>query len=834
MEDKTTINTDFYYDAFISYRRVEPDQTIAKLVHKQLESFKLPKNVIKKIKAENPSAKTKITRVFRDQEELPLTSNLGDQLKQALEQSKWLIVICSPSFLESEWCKTEIEYFTALRGPEYVLTVLADGRSSEAIPEIFRKDSQMLAANYRKMPDTNWKKHIKTEFLRLVAPMFELTFDELKQRHREQLMKKRLYSAIAIGATGLCLGIVASLIALKLDQKNTELLKDQALFLAKQSNEYLENQDRENAILTAYQALTSYEGSKMPYTSEAMFSLTQSIDPNSSYAGRFLANAQVTVDGIIYDVQISPSGKTVMLVDDTDTLTFVSTDTYKILGQTDIKSPVGYESDYSSNHILYDDNTLLYINDNLVIEYDITAGTETEKPYYESSGKVVAISHDASYEKLVIVEEQNLTIYDYTSRDCIYSGTAKEIADIEIEDDEYYELVHAFYNSENKLIIEGYCDSFGVFIIIWDYLVPNKEPYFLSYDNRDLAAIEESPTSVLDVLTYDDNYYILFNTYSMDQDVAKYDITLACYSTSQKDYLWKKVSTNSVLNFYSDSRLSIYSDEYNTDTLIFIGDYMLGEYDLSTGETISTVYYDRLIETLTSPYGCSLYTASNKQYIYCMRNLQPNVRFSSYVFDNELLLTKWVFKDYDTRYRINIPMGSNQCIFYTYGLREKKEIETPCTVDSRALYDEEAVAEAKKLDIPNATLTDVIVYDTDEKKICVTYRTGTASVYNIDETDKALYSWDLGFGTYINTYCGQDKEENTYWASYNSFNQDIYGYRFSQDNVMTGVFADLISIDNENNVLNIYINDGYYSCPIYSLDDLLKMAEEYMDAHNLM
>ena len=40
--------------------------------------------------------KKKIERVFRDQEELPIGSDLADNIKQALAESEFLIIICSP------------------------------------------------------------------------------------------------------------------------------------------------------------------------------------------------------------------------------------------------------------------------------------------------------------------------------------------------------------------------------------------------------------------------------------------------------------------------------------------------------------------------------------------------------------------------------------------------------------------------------------------------------------------------------------------------------------------------------------------------------------------
>jgi len=64
------------YDAFISYRHSPLDMEIAKKVHTALETYKVPKSVKAKIE------KKKITRVFRDQEELPIGSNLSDNIRK--------------------------------------------------------------------------------------------------------------------------------------------------------------------------------------------------------------------------------------------------------------------------------------------------------------------------------------------------------------------------------------------------------------------------------------------------------------------------------------------------------------------------------------------------------------------------------------------------------------------------------------------------------------------------------------------------------------------------------------------------------------------------------
>ena len=122
-------NVEMRYDAFISYRHSELDKFVAEELHKQLENFKIPKNIAKQ------SNKKKISRIFRDKDELPITSNLADPILNALQMSEYLIVICSPRLKESLWCKREIENFISMHGQEKILAVLIEGEPSESFPE---------------------------------------------------------------------------------------------------------------------------------------------------------------------------------------------------------------------------------------------------------------------------------------------------------------------------------------------------------------------------------------------------------------------------------------------------------------------------------------------------------------------------------------------------------------------------------------------------------------------------------------------------------------------------------------------------------------------------
>ena len=120
------------YTAFISYRHLSPDDGIAKALHTAIETYHVPVNLRSK------TGKKRLGRVFRDQEELPLSSNLGEDIEKALDDSDWFIAVCSPRYLQSQWCLRELEYFMERKGRDRVMAVLIEGEPEQSFPEALR------------------------------------------------------------------------------------------------------------------------------------------------------------------------------------------------------------------------------------------------------------------------------------------------------------------------------------------------------------------------------------------------------------------------------------------------------------------------------------------------------------------------------------------------------------------------------------------------------------------------------------------------------------------------------------------------------------------------
>ena len=103
----------FKYFAFISYSR--KDSRAAAFLHRKLEKFRIP---IKRVPEEMRRGLHKFVRpVFRDKRDLEVgESSFTEDVKRALEESRFIIVLCSPNSARSAWVDNEIRYFLSTHG----------------------------------------------------------------------------------------------------------------------------------------------------------------------------------------------------------------------------------------------------------------------------------------------------------------------------------------------------------------------------------------------------------------------------------------------------------------------------------------------------------------------------------------------------------------------------------------------------------------------------------------------------------------------------------------------------------------------------------------------
>ena len=247
------------YNAFISYRHTELDMEIAKKLHKGLETFHIPKSVQKKY------GKKRIERVFRDQEELPIGSDLDDNITKALTNSEYLLVICSPRTPESYWVCKEIDSFISLHDREHVLAVLIEGEPAESFPPQLLNDEngnpvEPLAADVRGATPAERNKKFKTELMRLVSPLIGCNYDELRQRHKERIMRRNMAiiggCAGTVAVLGLAFGLYNATVARQrkmLADSNARLAEDKTRLAEESANLAAEKAQLADDILLQYQ-----------------------------------------------------------------------------------------------------------------------------------------------------------------------------------------------------------------------------------------------------------------------------------------------------------------------------------------------------------------------------------------------------------------------------------------------------------------------------------------------------------------------------------------------------------------------------------------------------
>lgn len=300
------------YDAFISYRHTEPDMYIAKKVHKGLETLKVPCGITKK------TGKKKIERVFRDQEELPIGSDLGDNIRAALEQSEYLIVVCSPRTPESYWVQKEIDTFISLHGREHILAILVEGEPQESFPEKIQVDEEgnpvePLAADVRGASRREMDRRMKTELIRLAAPLLHCSYDDLRQRHRERRMKKAIFAASLTAAAGVLFGAYSAYSAAMIRENYRQKQINQSKYLASTALSLLEEGDRQTAALVALEGLPA-PGEDRPYVASAQYALSAAL--NSYDMGNVIGmDRSLKHDLPVQDFSFDDTGDRIVSVD---------------------------------------------------------------------------------------------------------------------------------------------------------------------------------------------------------------------------------------------------------------------------------------------------------------------------------------------------------------------------------------------------------------------------------------------------------------------------------------------------------------------------------------
>jgi hypothetical protein len=207
----TVADAEYRYAAFISYRHIEPDAGWARWLHRAIEEYGVPRDLVEQ------GAAARIRPVFRDKEELAASHSLSESIEKALEQARFLIVVCSPRTPGSRWVNEEVLRFRQLGRSDRILALLIEGEPENSFPPALRTAAdaaarEPLAADVRARAGESRRRARVDARLRLIAPLLGCGFDELRQReHERQRVRLVRFAALLAGLLLLVSGLALAI-----------------------------------------------------------------------------------------------------------------------------------------------------------------------------------------------------------------------------------------------------------------------------------------------------------------------------------------------------------------------------------------------------------------------------------------------------------------------------------------------------------------------------------------------------------------------------------------------------------------------------------------------
>jgi eukaryotic-like serine/threonine-protein kinase len=203
------------YRAFISYSHA--DEAWARWLMRRLETYRVPPRLVGRAGIDGPIG-ARLGAFFRDRDELTASSDLSTTIRSALDQSSALIVLCSPSAAGSRWVDAEVRAFRDSGRGERILAFVVAGEPGQPeggqacfppslmAPGEHGQTLEPLAADARREADGRQR-----AFLKLVAGLLGVGFDQLAQREAQRKQRKLVQVAAAsLAGMALAIGLAAT------------------------------------------------------------------------------------------------------------------------------------------------------------------------------------------------------------------------------------------------------------------------------------------------------------------------------------------------------------------------------------------------------------------------------------------------------------------------------------------------------------------------------------------------------------------------------------------------------------------------------------------------
>ena len=645
-----------HYNAFISYRHAEADIRVAEAIEKGLEQFHVPGKIRQK------TGIKRINRIFRDKDELPLTSDLTAEISNALENSDYLIVICSTNTRESLWVPREIEFFLRNHTRKQILTVLVDGEPTDTIPEVLLSEKKTvrdfygneqeievpiepLSCDYRMPP----KKAKKEELPRLASSLLGCSYAELMNRRRQYKIRQLsiIFSAMLLVAIGFGAymfysrkTIIESRKALvesneKLVQSQQELLesrekikenyntalRNQSRYLANESKRLMDEDLRTTALLIALESMPA-EGKSGVVTPEAIKALNEATYAYQTTFG-FDMNPiwNYSLPNTIQSFEVSYDGKHLAALDEYGTL--VVWDTKKHQEELRLTS----ESMYWTGYSFTNDSFILWCYDSIAA-YDISDFSLRYELHLDHS--VHNLIYDYDNKNIILIGKASdpdpFSIKNYMIIKWLDEITGQEIKTKLIDDNNNSYYLNTAKLSPDKKKIAFYASTLDF-----------TDRYYMVYDSetdsitrtdnigKTSACLGWTPDGNLLAAIYQDDYqmYSFLNETYLKTDHIK----ISCLDANTFEPLWSyDFSTNDI-----SQGCKFYNLEASNSILFYCGnravtlDEKTGKmlYDHNTNDTI--VHVDD-----NNNDGLPMYITSNGGIIYPSTSTSNNALVQKY------------------------------------------------------------------------------------------------------------------------------------------------------------------------------------------------------------
>lgn len=447
MENNITSQTrQLSYDAFISYRHCPLDQFVAINLHKKLEAFKMPKSALSLINGD----KKRIERVFRDEDELPLADNLSDPIDLALKNSDFLIVICTPRLKESAWCKKEIETFLKLHDRKHILLVLAEGEPVDSFPEILtyeevettdafgnkvvtRRTVEPLAADVRGKSKKEILKAMDTAVIKIAAAMFSLNYDDVKQRHREQKLKRMIALWSSVSAAIFVFAVISLIMLAKINTQKNDIQDKYAGAMAKAAQELLDSGRRNDSLYTVRSVLPN-----RGYTNSESYRVLNDILDPYSVTEAYTPTTVFEVSSPIRDYLVSGDGSLILINTNNNEFNLFDTQSGELLYSFSCS-----ESDNSLPNFSFDRNSGILFSDFDGIQY-LSLSDYSLKEIVPSNGYILSGKHCPD---IILADNR---IIGFQNGNIVYDI---DLFDYDLDMDAYYEYDYCFSADENYLAL---------------------------------------------------------------------------------------------------------------------------------------------------------------------------------------------------------------------------------------------------------------------------------------------------------------------------------------------------------------------------------------------